>query len=370
MTVTVLSMPMSHPDLDSRTTGRRRNRHHRAALSAVSALAIGVVGALTGCMSSSSALESPFTEETAEPTGIAMPKFDSPDIPSAAVPTTERLPRDHGPCDVDDVTVAACLPLTTALVDLGTGEVLVATDDGTLSVVAPGRAPRKVANIGSPAKQLLASPTIDEDHQVFVLRRDDTIARVTVLRDAKADVRELPELTEPGILGIYFDRIFGETAPRKLLTGDPGIEFKQFCHGPDTMPPLATAILDGTPQLVQLTGPIIDPLGGVDLDDSIGGCAVMANRVIIAIPQAQKVISLPIGAQYDGPGAPWKITGSPEVLVDGEFGRISHVETVAAQNGPEVWGATTNKAADAPASESDERVVRLPIDGAVGGAPD
>lgn len=336
---------------------------------ALTAAAVGMLS-LSGCMSASNALELPFTEEKSEPTGIAMPKFSSPDLPSTPVPTTERSDSDKGPCDLDDVTVAACLPLTTALTAFGPGKALVATDDGALTVVAPGKAPREVVRLGAPAKQLLASPTVEEDRQVFVLRTDDTIARVTIAGDGTIDVRELPDLSEPGILGIYFDRTSGEQSPHKLLVGDPGIEFQQFCHGPHSMPPLATAILDGTPQLIQLTGPIITPLGGVDLDDSIGGCAVMGDRVVIAIPDAQKVISMPIGAQQDGADAAWEVKGSPDVLVDGDFGHISHVAAVAANQGIEIWGATTNKTAGAQPAESDERVIRLPSDGAAGGSPD
>lgn len=351
---------------DSRSPQPRFRGPRRAAFAA------GAVGTLvlSGCMSSSASLEAPFAEDTAEPTGIAMPKFSSPDLPDSPVPTTERKKKESEPCDIDDVTLAACLPLTTTLTAIGPGQALVATDDGALTVVAPGKKPREIANIGAPAKQLLPSPAVAEDRQVFVLRNDDTLARVTILDDAPADIRELPELSEPGILGIYFDRIFGEEAPRKLLVGDPGIQFQQFCHGPESMPPLATAILDGTPQLVQLTGPIIDPLGGVDLDDSIGGCAVMGDRVVIAIPNAQKVISLPVGPEFNGLGSGWEVKGSPEVLVDGDFGQISHVAAVASGQGIEVWGATTNKTAGAKPSVSDERVVRLPSDGAAGGSPD
>ncbi|KAA9225580.1 glucose dehydrogenase [Corynebacterium amycolatum] len=360
-------MPMGfHLVHTSSAQARARGRRRRAALAA------GVIGmvSLSGCMSASNALELPFTEDKSEPTGIAMPKFSSPDLPSTPVPTTENKAKDKGPCDLDDVTLAACLPLTTALASTGPGEALVATDDGALTVVAPGKTPREVARLGAPAKQLLPSPSVEEDRQVFVLRNDDTIARVTLVEGSTADVRELPDLSEPGILGIYFDRNSGALSPRKLLVGDPGIEFQQFCHGPDGMPPLATAILDGTPQLVQLTGPVINPLGGVDLNDSIGGCAVMGDRVVIAIPDAQKVISMPVGPQYSGPDAAWEVKGSPEVLVDGDFGHISHVAAVAANQGIEVWGATTNKTAGAQASESDERVVRLPSDGAAGGSPD
>lgn len=365
-------MPMRfHPARTGSLQNRTRGAKHRGAFAAT---VVGMLS-LSGCMSASNALELPFTEQETEPTGIAMPKFSSPDLPSTPVPTTERKADNKGPCDLDDVTLAACLPLTTALAPLGPGVGLVATNDGGLTVVAPGKAPREIVRLGAPAKQLLPSPTVEEDRQVFVLRNDDTIARVTIVEDGNADVRELPELSEPGILGIYFDQVSedptsGNKFPRKLLVGDPGIEFQQFCHGPATMPPLATAILDGTPQLVQLTGPVINPMGGVDLNDSIGGCAVMGDRVVIAIPDAQKVISMPIGAQHSGPGAAWEVKGSPEVLVDGDFGHISHVAAVASNQGIEVWGATTNKTAGAQPSESDERVVRLPSDGAAGGSPD
>lgn len=348
-------------------------RHSPSANLRGCALAAALAGtlALGGCFSPSAAPEASFSERTAEPTGVRMPKFSSPDLPETPVPTTSKEADKRGPCDTDDMTLAACLPLTTALAPLGPGEALVGTADGALSVVSPGKPSRKVAQLGSSAKQILASPSVVEDRQVFVLRENDTVARVTLFgQSSPADVREMPELSEPGILGIHFDPNRSGHFINKLLMGDPGIEFKQFCHGPENMPALATAVLDGIPQLVQWSGGLIEPLGGVDLDNSIGGCAVIADRAIIAIPGAEKVVSLPIGAEHTGPSSSWRITGTPETLVDGEFGQISHVVAVPAKDGFEVWGATTNKNADGTVSESDERVVRLPNNGAAGGSPD
>nr|WP_162933186.1 glucose dehydrogenase [Corynebacterium lactis] len=338
----------------------------RAALATASAGTL----ALGACFSPSAAPEASFTEVSAQPSGVKMPKFSSPDLPSTPVPTTAAKPREQGRCATDATTIAACLPGTTALTTLGPGEALVATDDGALTVVAPGKPPREVTRIGSPAKQLLASPSVTEDRQVYVLRQDSTVARVTILEGAPADVRELDALKEPGILGIYFKPNRTGHMISKLLVGDPGIEFQQFCHGPENMPALATAVLDGVPQLVQFSGGLIEPLGGVDLDNSIGGCAVAADRVIIAIPGANKVISVPIGAEHAGLNATWHIKGAPETLVEGEFGQISHVASVPAKDGFEVWGATTNKKSGGTVSESDERVVRLPNNGAAGGSPD
>ena len=341
------------------------------------------VAALSGCMDTDPALKEHFAERSTEPTGIKMPKFDSPDLPSAVVPTPKNEKRDpNNPCALDATTVAACLPLTTALADLGPSTAVVATEDGNLYIVEPGKTPRLLANVGTAVRQILVSPSVTEDGQIFVLRADSTVARVTVFpatvhAPEPAEVRELPDVTEVGIIAIYFD---DHGNLKKLLAGDPGIDIRSICHGPGNMPLLATAKLDGIPQLVQWVDGWIEPLGGVDLANDIAGCTVIGDHVAIAIPEAQKVVSVPIkpsaGLAPHGPSAhkKWELAGSPTTLVDGDFGRISHLAAVAGTHGFELWGATTNKspeiAESRQSSESDERVIRLPSDGKAGASPD
>lgn len=343
-------------------TSLLRSRTVLAGVLATSAIA------LVGCMDSDPALEGHFAEREVEPSGVKMPKFNSPDFPSAVLPTKQKQKDPNDPCALDTTTLAACLPLTTALAEIGPSISLVATENGDLLAVEPDKTPRLIANVGARVAQILPSTSVTEDGQVFVLRVDSTIARVTVFSqatptDTPAEVRELPELSEPGILAIYFTQ--GKI--QKLLSGDPGIIIHSVCHGPENMPLLATASLDGVPQLVQWVDGWIEPLGGVDLANDIAGCTVLGNRVAVAIPEAEKIVSMELGQTDLGT---WKLTGSPNTLIDGDFGRVSHLATVYNAQGMELWGATTNTANDRQGSDSDERVIRIPSDGRVGASPD
>lgn len=129
-----------------------------------------------------------------------------------------------------------------------------------------------------------------------------------------------------------------------------------------------TVTIEGVPQLAQLEGGIVKPLGGVDLDNSIGGCAVGGGKAAIAIPQAKKVITVDMKAQ-PGPLSEWAIAGKPDTIVDGEYGRISHLAVIEGSQGFEIWAATTNRTTE-DASAKDDRVIRLPQGGAAGGSPD
>lgn len=325
---------------------------------------------LSGCFAPNAATEAEFTEKSVEPTGIAMPKFSSPDIPSQPVPTTTTQAPSNGPCQRDDIILAACLPLTTALAPVGTAQALVATADGALTLVRPGVDPVELTRLEVPVRQLLPSPAVTEDGQVFALGVNGTITRITLLPDAAGvDVRPLPELSEPETVAIYFDTPSQPQELRKILRGDPNIEIVNFCSGLNRSVPLATAYIEGSPMLVELTDGIFGPLGGVDFSDSIGGCTIVGDQVVVAIPDAQKVISVPMKVEYSGRYPFWKLAGNPEVLVEKDFGRISHVAAVVGEKGVEVWGATTNKSGDAPAAAADERVVRLPLDAASGASP-
>lgn len=64
------------------------------------------------------------------------------------------------------------------------------------------------------------------------------------------------------------------------------------------------------------------------------------------------------------------MTGSPETMLEGEFGHVGWVAPVLADGGVEVWGATVNKADGREAGASDERIFRIPSGGAEGGSPD
>ena len=155
-----------------------------------------------------------------------------------------------------------------------------------------------------------------------------------------------------------------------LLAGDPGIELISMCHGPHGAPPLMTVRLDGTPMLAQWSDGLIEPVGGVDLDDSLGGCAVVGPDVVVAVPGAQRVVSIPITPPEPGPFGAWTVAGSPSTLLEGEFGHVGWVAPVLAEGGVEVWGGTVNKAEGRPGGESDERVFRIPSGGSSGGSPD
>ena len=339
---------------------------HRARLAALATITIAA-GAIGGCYSSTAADRAPFSEVSAEPSAVKMPKMSSPDLPNQSVPTEKQQQKSDDPCATDDTTIAACLDGTTALVGFGPNQALVATEAGDVFLVAPGKKPEHVVNTGAPVTQFLASPSVTEDGQVYILRSDDTIARLTVITmgGLQADIKEMPELTEPGIEGIFFA---GRRQVNKLISGDVNIVFHQLCHTPPDLPQLMTVSVEGIPQLAGFDDGIIDPLGGVDLDDSIGGCAVGGGKVAVAIPDAQKVVLVDIRG-HGGPDAGWEITGSPDTIIDGEFGHISHVAVVEGIQGFEIWAATTNRAAG-EGGASDERVIRLPQGGAAGGSPD
>lgn len=329
---------------------------------------IAAAGAsLTACLDSSPELSAPFAEASSEPTGVAMP--DSRMKDALPAPGAQRQPRatDRDPCAIDDVVLAACLPETTAVASPGPGRVVVAVGDGTLMLVVAGTEPVEIATAGSRVRQIVAGPTVAEDGQLFLLRVDGSVARLTLLPGGGADLRELPEHASPSALGLYLD---DSGAPNTLLAGDPGIELISVCHGPHGSPPLLTVRLDGTPMLAQWSEGLIQPVGGVDLSDSLGGCAIVGDRVIVAVPGAQRVVAIPVAPPAPGPFGAWTVAGSPEVIIDGEFGHIGWVAPVFVEGGVEVWGATVNRAEGRSGGDSDERVVRLPSGGSAGGSPD
>ncbi|MEJ5919524.1 glucose dehydrogenase [Corynebacterium sp. H78] len=361
---------MSSPRLSTRI----RTQFGRV-VGCVAAVVVPVSVTLTGCMDNSPDLQAAFTERAGEPTGIKMPKMDSPELPKSAAPThSPRGPRP--PCSLDDVVIAACLPETTALSHAGIGRGLAATADGDVWLVVPGLAPTVVTHNRAPVRQFLASPTVEEDGQVYMLREDSTVARLTLMPGGHVDVRELSDFNEPGILSIFMD---SDEGLQKLLIGDPGIDFKTFCHGNGAtgLPQLGTAILDGVPMLVEWSAGYLTPVGGVDLDNSIGGCAIVGDSVIVAVPDVQRVVSIKIGSDNHPLDPHWVVEGSPEVLVDGDFGHITSVAGVVSGQGVEIWGATSNKSPERaidpgtiPGGENDDRVIRLPAGAGGGGSPD
>lgn len=352
-----------------RATGRpasrtpaRGARHPRAR--AVVALAACAALPLAGCMDRDPELQGQFAERSGEPTGIRMPDSRLDDMPG---PTPQRESRgDRHPCAIDDVVLAACLPETTALASPGPGRGVVATADGVLWLVVPGMEPKPLTEPGAGVRQVLASPSSAEDGQMFVLRYDGSVARMTLLPGGGVDWRELPDDSGPGTTALYFDRS-GEL--NTLLAGDYGIDIVSVCHAPNDGPPLLTVRLDGEPMLAQWSGGFVEPLGGVDLSNSIGGCAFDGQQVIVAVPDANRVVGIPVTAP-SGAGGSWSVAGSPDVILDGEFGRVGSVAVVAGEEGLEVWGATRNTAGGEQGAESDERVFRLPAGGSGGGSPD
>ena len=330
------------------------------------ALAASLALGLAACMDDSPELAGTFAEVTSEPTGVPMP--DSGMREAMPTPGVQREPRESSdPCAIDDVVLAACLPETTAMASPGPGRAVVATADGRVQLVVAGAAPVEIADAGSRVRQITAGPTVAEDGQLFMLRDDGSVARLTLLPGGGTDVRELPRHSDPGNLALYVD---GAGEVNTLLAGDPTIEVISVCHTPVGAPPLMTVRLDGTPLLAQWSGGLIEPVGGVDLDDSLGGCAVVGEEVVVAVPAAQRVVSLPVAPPEPGPFGAWTVTGSPETMLEGEFGHVGWVAPVLADGGVEVWGATVNKAEGREAGASDERVFRIPSGGAEGGSPD
>ncbi|MFD5867315.1 glucose dehydrogenase [Corynebacterium sp. NPDC060344] len=332
---------------------------------AAAALAAALPLSLAACMDDSPDLAGQFAEQPSEPTGVPMP--DSHMRDAMPTPGVQREPRGQDdPCAIDDVVLAACLPETTAIASPGPGRSVVATAEGRLHLVVAGAGATEIADAGSRVAQITASPTAAEDGQLFLLRADGSVARLTLLPGGGADLRELPQYSNPMNLGLYLDAS-GEV--NTLLAGDPGIEVISMCHAPHGTPPLMAVRLDGTPMLAQWSDGLIQPVGGVDLDDSLGGCAVVGQEVVVAVPDAQRVVSIPIAPPEPGPFGVWTVAGSPETMLEGEYGHVGWVAPVVADGGIEVWGATVNKAAGRDGGASDERVFRLPSGGSSGGSP-
>ena len=332
------------------------------AVAAAAAMAL----ATSACMDDSPATQTPFEVRESEPTGLPMPDAGMRDAMPA--PGVQREPRgSDDPCAIDDVVLAACLPEVTAMASPGPGRAVVATADGRLHLVVAGAEPVEIADAGSRVAQITAGPTVAEDGQLFLLRADGSVARLTLLPGGGTDLRELPEHSDAMTLGLYLDED-GEV--NTLLAGDPSIEVISMCHGPHGAPPLMTVRLDGTPMLAQWSGGLVEPVGGVDLDDSLGGCAVVGPDVVVAVPGAQRVVSIPITPPEPGPFGAWTVAGSPTTLLEGEFGHVGWVAPVVAEEGVEVWGGTVNTAEGRSGGTSDERVFRIPSGGSSGGSPD
>ncbi|WP_448851095.1 glucose dehydrogenase [Corynebacterium sp. 335C] len=351
-----------------------RSPARRAAAAACAAL----LACASGCLADDPALRGPFAEapEGAMPEPAPMPKAESPGLPGSGPSSRPREADDADPCAVDEVTLAACLPEVTALAAVRPGEGAAATADGALWRIRPGAPPERVAEGGARVRQLLAMPDSAETGQVMVLRDDASVARLTLLPGGGADLAEREP--EPGAVAMHVGR---DGEPAFLLAGDEGIEVVGVCAVPPDAPPLMTVYLDGRPTLVQWNGALVEPLGGVDVDDTIGGCAFDGSRVVVAVPGAQRVVALPVALQSldesaplpGDPGGPqvWSVEGGPDVLVEGAFGHIREIAVVPSAGGAEIWGGTANRAlAEGGGGASDDRVVRLPADGGRGGSPD
>lgn len=371
-------LPRRRP-ADGARVRRRTAVLGRAAHAPARAVALACAGLLAatagGCLADDPALRSPFTEVPgqAQQQPVPMPSAEVPGDPGSrgAAPEPDR---DRAPCDVDPVTLAACLPEVTALAGAGPGEGVAATADGGLWRIRPGLAPERVADAGGRVIQLMAMPDSPETGQILVLRADGTVSRLTLLPGG-ADYADRE--ARPGAVAMYIDR---GGRPDFLMAGDPGIEILGVCAVPPGAPPMMTARLDGHPTLIQWNGEIVEALTGVDVDDSLGGCAYDGANVVVAVPGAGRVVAVPMtlepldpvpGIPGD-PGGPrtWVVGGGPDILVEGAFGHIGTVAVVPGDSGPEIWGGTVNRAlAEGGPGSSDDRVVRFPAGGA-GGSPD
>lgn len=312
-------------------------------------------------------MQQPFTEVEGDIHPIAPPDAEIESLPdSDAAPQAQD--QSH-PCDISDEILAACLPDVTAITATGDSRALTATSDGTLWDVRPGQEPVPLLQTPAPVRQLLPSSSVEEDGQVHVLLNDGSLHRLTLLPSGGTDWRDT------GTPGDTVAIVPGPTGPEHIRINDPGIELQAICDTPEGAPPIASVILDGQPTLVVFYGMMIEPLTGVDFDDSIGGCAASADEVVVAVPNAQRVVSIPLALESGESALAeesfWSVTGPPEVLVEGMYGHVSTVTIVSADGAGEVWAGTANHVlAEAGPGESDDRVVRFPLDGAAGGSPD
>lgn len=329
--------------------------------------AVALLGATSVACAQDQGLQQPFAEVEGDIHPIAPPDAEIDRLPDNGGAAPEQG-QSH-PCDISDEILAACLPDVTAMTATGDSRGLTATSDGTLWDIRPGHEPEPLLQAQAPVRQLLPSSSVEEDGQVHVLLDDGSLHRLTLLPSGGTDWRET------GGPGDTVAIVAGPAGPENIRINDPGIELQALCDTPEGAPPIASVILDGQPTLVVFYGMMIEPLTGVDFDDSIGGCAASADEVVVAVPGAQRVVSIPL-ALDSGSGtlseeAFWSVAGSPEVLVDGMYGHVSTVTIVDAEGVGEVWAGTANRVlAEGGPGESDDRVVRFPLDGAAGGSPD
>ncbi|MBV7295144.1 hypothetical protein KRX51_04320 [Corynebacterium sp. TAE3-ERU12] len=319
---------------------------------------------LSGC-SFDPAAQAPFSDQTEQMPPAKMPKATPDGAPGAGKSHSGKQDSSGDPCAVDDTTLAACLPTVTALVGIDMSRGLAATEDGAVWDIRPGLQPTVLTDAGGPVRQLVASPTVFEDGQVFVLMESGQVRRLTVLPNNRVDWRDLDTLREPAVL----------TAPKRpgaepepLFSDDERIELISACTQEAGPPTLLSTMLEGVPLISQWDGFLLSPVTGVSFDNSIGGCVVVNKTLIVAVPGAQQVVAIEL--QLDGADefSSWTTKGAPEVLVDGQFGHIEALAAVPGPDGVEIWGGTINRRMGTGGA-ADDRIVRIPSDGAGGASP-
>lgn len=334
------------------------------------AVVLVVALAATGCARFDDRLDAPFTP--AAPAGMGAPPSSSP--PEAAPPTPstsqpgepEEAP-ETGPCvDPDPAVIATCLEPVVAVAGVGE-RALVAEATGGVHIVTVDGEPEEFGRVDPGAGRVVAlatSPTYEQDKLVYLLVVGDGPSRVERLArgDKSTTVAELAPATSGGLafqhdtltVGLdsellafpSFDGI-GRAGDPEILARDVG-EIQALCTLGDELyfsSVTDRGVVARTADMVIWTWPD---------QRAVGGCAATETSLSLAMPDAQRVDTLPMAG-----GAS---RGQPEPQAQDAYGRLTGLG-VAGEG--VLLAGTTNKAGGTPV-QTDDRVVIIPDSGGGG----
>ena len=343
-----------------------------------------------------------------EPTPQLPQDRPAPVDPGQAVPPTATPTAPAGPCvDPDPAVVATCLGTTGGVAVLPDGSAALVTErrSGRLMQVSPNTKPRLVDTLAVDASSdggllgVALSPTWVQDQLLYLYLTtptDNRVVRLSPGDSPKPVLTGIPRGPSGNAGSLSFDAggnllVATGAAGSRTASADPSSLAGKLLRVDLTGAPAADNPTPGSPVLA--TG--VDAPGGVCTDATtgtswltdrtatadrlravvpgrglspvvwswpdrpgVGGCAAIGRRVAVALSSGAALSVLTISAQGG-------VTGEPQVLARGTYGRLS-----GAGVGPDglVWVGTTNTAGGTPVA-TDDRVVRIQPGGGAGGSP-
>ncbi|WP_040427894.1 hypothetical protein [Corynebacterium ulceribovis] len=330
----------------------------RPALRLTAVVSVAILTAACGIQDP--ALQAEF-EESTEQSALPMPKAT---VEGDRTPEKTAPDVSEDPCATNDMVVAACLEETTALTPLGDERAVVGAGK-ELIMVARGAEPKPMAAFDSTVRQILPSPTVAADGQLWVLLHDGSVKRVTIFGQDRFDVRDYPEAY--GVEVILLDAN-GEIVTLRNVS-DNYFQLVSACQDPMTGLPILTGYEHGIPVVAAWGNRFIQPIGTVDAGEELGSCFVNGENLLVAGPAAGKVMHQKIA---QNPQGTFELIGAPTTAVSGEFGRIQAAAVSMMGDEELFWISTSNKSLNATAepSPSDDRVIIVPGGSASGASPD